>query len=426
MELELDPLQAEAIALCCDMTKRVVAVTGPAGTGKTTILRQVYQALVEHGYKVGLCSPTGKAAKRIYELTGIDAMTIHRMLEYSHPGEADPKTGKVPGYSFPKRRRDYPLDFDVVLGDEYAMVNQDVHRNLFDALPNGGCIRLFGDNNQLQPIEEDKRMEGQPSAFMNILNNDKFERVVLKTVFRQGSDSGILLNANNLLKGRMPTRNEQWEQKITDQPVRELTDYVMECLDGGLADFSTPEHQIIVPQNTSWVGTRKLNALLQGLFFNEEKPSMQVPRASWVDGEDGKGSDIKMYVGDKVMFTRNNYDLGVFNGEQGNIIEIDDEYGEILVDFGDREQAIPPIQMVMNRHGGTSQIDPRKDLDLAYAVTTHKCQGSEYKRVVYIMNKSNLYMLGRRNFYTAITRAKEHVMIFADQRGLSAGVYKRG
>jgi exodeoxyribonuclease V alpha subunit len=311
--------------------------------------------------------------------------------------------------------------------DEAAMINWEIHRTLFDALPNGGRIRLFGDNNQLKPIEEDKALNEAPSPFMTLLANEKFVRVTLKTVFRQGADSGILLNANNILRSRVPTKNAQWDQKITDQPVQELVAYVKRTREEGVADFSGITDQIIVPQNTSWVGTRKLNALLQGLFFNEHDPCMLVPRRSWVEGIGGeKGGDIKMHVGDKVMFTTNNYDLGIFNGEAGRIIEIDAEYGEIVVDFGDREQAIPPIQMITNSYGGTSTIDPRKDLDLAYAVTTHKCQGSEFRRVVYIMNKSNMFMLTRANFYTAITRAKQHVYVIADQRGFSAGVYKRG
>lgn len=432
-EIILDPLQQAAVDAACDVDKRVVAITGPAGTGKTTLLRKSFDALIAHGYRGALCAPTGKAAKRIYEATGIEACTIHRLLEYSHPGDPDPKTGKAIGYSAPSRTRSNPLELDFVFADEYAMVGHDLHRNLFDALPNHGRVCVFGDNNQLAPIEEDKTLDGQPSPFMNLLANDKFTSVKLETVFRQGADSGILLNANNLLKSRMPTKNDQWDMKITDQPVNVLTDHVLESLtldpdDPLFGDFSKPQWQIIVPQNTSWVGSRKLNTVLQHQFFGgSDDKAMLVPRRPWIEGIGGiKGGDMKMYVGDKVMYTSNNYDLGIFNGETGNIINMDLEYGEITVDFGDREQTIPPVMMVMNRHGGTSTIDPRKDLDLAYAVTTHKVQGSEYKRIVYIMNKSNLYMLTRRNFYTAITRAKEHVTIIADQRGLASGVYKKG
>jgi exodeoxyribonuclease V alpha subunit len=429
--LEFHPLQQEAIDAACDISNRVVGVAGPAGTGKTTILKMIYHSLKAAGYNVVLCSPTGKAAKRIYEATGIEAMTIHRLLKYSHPGDPDPKTGKPMGISMPKYCRAYPIGSDdgilpdVVLADEYAMVNHEVHRNLFDALPSGCSIRVFGDNNQLAPIEEDKRLAGKPSPFQEILANAKFKNVILEMVFRQGQDSGILANANGLLKSRMPTKNEQWTQKITDQPVEALKEYIFECEENGIS-FRGIENQIIVPQNKSWVGTGKLNTMIQGLFHNRTEPCLHVPRKDWVEGDDGKkGSTIRMFVGDKVIFTSNNYDLGIFNGETGIVIEIDDDTGEIVVDFGDREQAIPPIMLVQNRYGSMSQIDPRKDLDLAYAITTHKSQGSEYKYVVYILNKSNLWSINRRNTYTAITRAREHVHLIADQKGLHQGVYKK-
>lgn len=424
--MELDPKQLEAIEACCDTSKRVVAVSGAAGTGKTTILKQVYQKLTDAGYSVALCSPTGKAAKRIYEATGIDAMTIHRLLEFSHPGDPDPKSGKPLGVSIPRRDRMNRLEYDVILADEYAMVTQDIHRCLFDALPGGGCIRMFGDDNQLAPVEEDKRLQEEPSAFLKILNDKKnFTSVVLETVHRQGVDSGILLNANLILRSRMPSKNEQWSMKTTDKPTDVLREYILEQANEGVS-FADIENQLLVPQNTSWVGTRKLNTMIQGLFQNEQDPCLWVDRKPWVEGEGGiKGGKIRMYKGDKVICTSNLYDLGVFNGETGRIIEINEETGEIIVDFGDREQSFPPLLMVQNSRGTFSSIDPRKELDLAYAITTHKSQGSEFKRVIYILNKSNMYMISRRNFYTAITRAKEHVFLICDQKGLSQAIYKK-
>ena len=432
MTITFDPLQQEAIDECCDIANRLVCVTGPAGTGKTLLLKTVYEQLTAHGYRVALCSPTGKAAKRIFESTGIPASTIHRLLEFTHPGEIDPKTGKPEGISVPRRTRSNPLDFDVVLADEYAMVNQEVHRSLLEALPTGAVVRMFGDDNQLAPIEEyQKRGEkAGPSAFQEMLRNPKLKSVKLEVVFRQGADSGILMNATNLLRSRMPVKNDQWSQHITDQPVEALTDYIMEMLEEGV-DFSSTQHQIIVPQRVkSWVGCDKLNPLIQGMFFNETESTsptyMMVPRKdTWSAGSSRPSPDIRMFEGDKVIFNSNNPDLGIFNGEVGKIIELDPDVGAIIVDFGDREQEIPPMQEVLNRFGKTSTIDPRKDLDLAYAITTHKCQGSEYSHVVYILNKSNLFMINRRNFYTAVTRAKEHVHLIADQKGLSAGVYKR-
>jgi exodeoxyribonuclease V alpha subunit len=425
-EITLDAKQEEAVNLCCDITKRVAAITGAAGSGKTTVLRKIHKALTEAGYSVVLCSPTGKAAKRIYEVTGIEAITIHRLLEYTHPGEPDPKTGKPVQFSYPKRTRSNPLEnVDVVLADEYAMVNNDVHRSLFDALPNGACVRVFGDNNQLPPIEEKKhRDDPDPISPFNMLLQ-KFPSVVLDTVHRQGADSGILLNLQAILRGRMPTRNAQWDMSFTDKPVDTLRDLILDGIDNG-HDFTSIENQILTPQNTTWVGTVKLNAMIQSLFRTRLDPAVLIPRHAWVKGEgDEKGGLIRMYQNDKVIITQNMYDLHVFNGETGRIIEITHE-DELILDLGDREVTIPPVLMVLNRYGKIVEVDPRKNVDLAYAITTHKSQGSEYKRVIYMLNKSTVYMQNRKNFYTATSRGREHVHIITDQRSIQQSIHKQG
>lgn len=426
-EVQLDPLQQEAVASACNIENRVVVITGPAGTGKTTILKKVYDILTEHGYRVALTSPTGKAAKRIYEATGITATTMHRLLEYSHPGDPDPKTGKPMGVSVPRRNRQNQLEYDVVLGDEYAMVNEELHRALFDALPSGGVVRCFGDDNQLAPIEEDKNYTG-PSPFQRLLddNSGKFKVVRLETVFRQGKDSGILMNCMNILKGRYPTKNEQWSMEITAMAVDALKQRVFAERENGF-EYDTIENQIIVPQNKSNVGTISINQILQGMYHSYSEPHMALERKSWVVAPDGtKGGNLQVFKGDKVVITDNLYDLSVFNGETGVIIEMELETGEIVIDFGDREQAIPPVLMVQNRHGSLSSIDPRKSIDLAYALTTHKTQGSEYKRGIYIINRSNSFMLSRRNFYTAVSRFKQHVHVIADQPGLARAIQNKG
>lgn len=426
-EIILDSKQQLAIEACCDTKNRVVGVTGAAGTGKTTILEATYKALVAAGYRVVLCSPTGKAAKRIYEVTGIEALTIHRLLEYTHPGEPDPKTGKTVQFSIPRRTRSNPIEYDVVLGDEYAMVPWEVHRSLFDALPNGACIRAFGDANQLSPIEEDKSNKDGPSPFQELLRNPKLMSIELDQVHRQGKDSGILLNLQAVLKGRMPTRNDQWAMDITDQPVKKLQDIILESLDDDGIDWTSTRNQILTPQNTSWVGTVKLNTMIQGMYHNRTSHGIPVPRHNWSKYRDDETDTptIRMHVGDKVIITRNMYDLHVFNGESGKIIEITEDH-EIVIDFGDREQAIPPVMMVMNRFGKTVEIDPRKDIDLGYAITVHKAQGSEYDNLIYVLNKSTFFMQNRRNFYTATSRGKKHVRIITDQRSLSGSLYKQG
>jgi exodeoxyribonuclease V alpha subunit len=236
---------------------------------------------------------------------------------------------------------------------------------------------------------------------------------VLDTVHRQGKDSGILLNLQAILRGRMPTRNDQWSMHFTEQPVNSLRDYILDSAEEGV-DFTSVDNQILTPQNTSWVGTVKLNTMIQSLFHNRMDPAVMVPRHNWVKGEgDEKGGSIRMFVGDKVIITRNMYDLNVFNGESGKIIEINDG-------------AIPPILMVQNRYGKIIEVDPRKDIDLGYAITTHKSQGSEYKRLVYVLNKSTGYMQNKRNIYTACSRGREHVHIITDQRSLHTSNSKSG
>lgn len=423
-EITLDPVQQEAVAQCCNITNRIVVVTGPAGCGKTTILKMAYNAMVEAGYRVVLCAPTGKAAKRIKEVTGIEASTIHRLLEYTHPGEPDPKTGKPVEFSYPRRTRSNPLEYDVVFADEYAMVAEEEHRNLIAALPNAGVLRAFGDDNQLAPIEEGKDWNAppEPSSFQQLMK--KFPTARLQTVYRQGKDSGILLNLHQILRGAMPAKNSQWSMQFTDQPVNALKDYVLEMQEEGI-DFAGPENQIITVQNKSWVGTIKLNMVLQNLLQEGSTRFLMVPRNRWVEGVGGeKGAPIRMYVGDKVIATRNMYDLDIMNGETGKLIEITPD-GELVIDFGDKERVVPPLLSVMNKYGKIVEVDPRKDIDLGYAITTHKSQGSEFKRVIYILNKSTMFMQRRRNFYTACSRGREHVHIITDQRSLSVSLSKR-
>lgn len=413
---EFDEQQIKAISLCLDTTLRMVAVSGPAGTGKTSIMRVAYDKLVDAGHNVVLCAPTGKAAKRIHEATGIPAMTIHRLLEYPHPGERDEKTGKPLRTTDPKRFRGNPIEYNIVLCDEYAMVNTLVHRNLVDALPPGGCIRCFGDINQLQPIESGSHARGKPSPFREIL--DKFKSVELETIHRQGEGSGIVHNGQKILQGRVPKRLDDFALFVTDVPTERLDELIY---DGSL-DPSRLDHQVIVLQNKDWVGAYKLSVWLQKRIWNDRKsdhPWLDVPRNKWAENQ-----PIRIRPGDKVIWTQNDYDLVIFNGETG-IVEDTNEFGEIDINFGDRVVTVPPSKQVETRSGTLVEVDPRMNIDLAYAITTHKSQGSEYMVVAYVMNKSNQAMQCRPNFYTAVTRARERVYVVSDLRSLQGSVNKK-
>ena len=406
-----DATQIEAIERCCDIstTNRIVPVTGQAGTGKTSILQQVYHSLTDAGHRVALCAPTGKAAKRITEVTGIVAVTNHRLLEYPHPGERDPKTGQTLLTTEPKRDRRNPLEYDVVCCDEYAMVNLEVHRNLMDALP-VGCFRLFGDVNQLPPIEQDKRRMKQPSPFKKAL--ELFDGVVLKTIHRQDEGSGIVENGAAILRGRIPRRNAEWSMSVTNKPIDALREQAADT------DYSQPHNQVITPTRKTWIGTAKLNAMLQTIYRPEADGWLPLPRHTWAVDKDTFVRD-----GDKVLWTENDYNLEIFNGETGIVCDADQEAEVFSIDFGDRTVEIPPVAFYEYK-GVERSYDPRKRVDLAYAITTHKSQGSEYDAVCYVLNKSASFMQNRNNFYTATMRARNHVHLIADQRSLSLSTYK--
>jgi len=419
------------------MAARIVPVTGVAGTGKTTIMREVYNKLREGGYGVVLCAPTGKAAKRIQEATGIPAQTIHRLLEYPHPGERDAETGKALSTTDPKRDKRNPLWHHVVLADEYAMVNREIHRNLIDALPPGGRICMFGDVNQLKPIEQG-RLQMMESPFEAALR--KFDGVVLTQIHRQADGSTITTNGARILAGRMPLRAPDFDMRFTTEPVHTVEQYVMEMLDAGV-NYGTNGAQMISPTSKSWVGTYKLSLLMQALLNPLPRSErIRLPREKWQADK-----PISVGVGDKVIWTENNYDLRnpweryedeemthyiptppekiIMNGESGVVVEIAD--GEMIrIDLGDRIVDVPPSLTVDSRRGYV-EIDPRKTIDLAYCITTHKAQGSEWPHVTYVMNKSTYYMQSRHNLYTGVSRAAKHCCIVTDQRSLMYALQQR-
>ena len=413
---ELDATQLEAVEACCNIKRRIVAVTGAAGTGKTTILQNVYRTLYKQGFKVALCAPTGKAAKRITEATGIKAYTIHRLLEYPHPGERDEKTGKTLISTDPKRDRNHPLEYLVVICDEYAMVNIEVHRNLLDALPNGGVIRMFGDANQLQPIETNKKLQAQPSSFIKML--EKFDGIKLDTIYRQADGSNIISNGIRIISGNMPAKTKDFDIKITQKPVQTILDFIQDNLIEEI-DYGSVNNQIISCTKSGWIGTESLNAAIQQLLQPSGNNYTIIDRHEWSNIE-----EQRIYIGDKVIFTVNNYPLEIFNGETGIVTKFLDD-GSISVDFGDKTISIP-VSLEMQGRYGVYYKNPQKDLDLAYVITTHKAQGSEYDRICYVMNKSRSFLLNRKNFYTGISRARTHVTVISDSASINSSLYKRG
>ena len=365
-------------------------------------------------YRTSTASSTIRIAKWYYAL--LQARQRNESRRYPHPGEVNQKTGKPLVTTDPKKDRNNPIEFKTVLCDEYAMVNVEVHRNLLDALPNGGVIRMFGDANQLQPIESNKRLQKEPSSFLKML--DKFNGIRLETIHRQADDSNIISNGGRIITGQIPLRKEDFALKFTDTPVETVLDFIQDNLADEI-DYGTIHNQIISPTKVGWVGTEALNAAIQQLLQPSTKPYVTVERQKWSNVE-----EQRIYIGDKVIYTVNCYPLEVFNGETGVVTEFRDN-GDITIDFGDKDITVPVSLEMQGRHG-TYFMNPQKDLDLAYVITTHKCQGSEYDRICYVMNRSRSFLLNRKNFYTAISRARTHVTVISDQQALNLSLAKKG
>jgi exodeoxyribonuclease V alpha subunit len=441
MEITLDPRQQDAVAMCLDATKRIVAVTGAAGTGKTTIIRSVARRLQRERKTFVLCAPTGKAARRITQATGLEAVTVHRLLEYPRPGERDPETGKPLATSEPKRDHKTPLEYDVVIADEYMMVGQELDRNLVDALGRGRLL-VFGDVNQLAPIEPNKREDDAVLApFQRHLARNS---ATLEHVFRQEEGSGILEAANTIRKGMLPRQYDDFKIAFSSSPVKSIIGYCTNARAAGVS-FGDVHNQIIVSSKKTWVGTAALNVALRRFYNPDPDFELELPRYKW-----DEANRLRVAVGDKVVCTENTYDMrdyeqryGEFNdkgvpvistfrevppqcymlnGDTGIVLDIHDD-GSLDIDMGDRIVQVPASYAEYNWSKDTVfDIDPRKRIDLAYALTTHKCQGSEYDRVVYIMNKSVSFMICKENFYTAVTRARKSVLVITDQPSLGRAV----
>lgn len=418
-ELTLDSLQEQAIELCSktDNAHRLVGVTGQAGTGKTTIMENVHAGFKAAGHDVALAAPTGKAAKRISEATGIPATTLHRLLEFTHPGDPHPDTGKVTGISAPRRNPNSPLSQSVILVDEASMINKQLWRDLMDALPQGAVVRCFGDVNQLPPIEEDYS-DKSPSPFQKLLKD--FKSVMLSNIYRQGEGSGIVKNGHRILNGMMPVAWDDFKLLWT-QPTGPMSAVGrLETLvkESGI-NFNSLDNQIITPINKSWIGQYELNIMLQQLIQKEKMfDAIMLPRPRWE-----KDKTCMLVPGDKVIWRKNDYELEIYNGETGLVVDIVNDI--INIDFSDRIVGIPPWVEYTTADGDVKGYDPREQIDLAYAVTTHKSQGSEYINSVYVIDRSSYSMHHRNNFYTAVTRARTTAYVIGDQRSVQQSVVQK-
>lgn len=434
--MQLGTQQLKAIEYATDLRRRVVSVSGPAGSGKTTIIKKAVQSLQNAGRRVALAAPTGRAARRISEATGYAAKTIHKLLEYGKP-ELDDDTGLPKEGTFPARDNENPLGYHDVIVDEYAMVNESLHRDLMDALPSGARLLAFGDVEQLPPIEPYEYDGIDHSPFQQLLKLPS--GVVLDTVYRQDRDSGLYMNATRIRSGKPPTKTSDFGIKLSETPIREVLNLVK-----AVPGYDTLDKQVIVPTKKQELGTHTLNQVIQAAIGPKSPIREVLPRDKWEEKY-----SIQVCPGDKVICHENIYDMRDFferyttwngdspdwksyipcpecftilNGEVGTIEDILPD-GSLQIRLYDRLVQMPASYREYSaRYDRMYVRDPRKKIDLAYAITTHKMQGSECDEVTYVIHRSIGWALNRNNIYTAVTRARNAVTLITDSQSLQSAV----
>jgi len=383
MGLSLAERQREALLTALE--KRVLIITGGPGTGKTTIVRGIVYACEALGLEVCLAAPTGRAAKRLAEATGREAKTIHRLLEFS------PARGDF------TRHQDNPLTADMVIIDETSMVDLILMNHLLKAIPNHASLVLVGDVHQLPSV-------GAGSVLADLIQSGAVAVIELNEIFRQAQASLIVLNAHRIQRGVFPylpqAREEPTDfyfiEKEDPQEILELIqDLCLRRIPQHFGFHPRDEIQVLCPMHKGIIGASNLNSTLQNLL-NPNGPEL------------ASGSRI-FRVRDKVMQVRNNYEKEVFNGDIGWIERIDREDGQVVVRFEDRSVAYD-----------FGELD---ELTLAYAISVHKSQGSEYPAVVMPLLMQHYVLLQRNLLYTAITRAKKLVIIIGTKKALGMAVH---
>lgn len=379
--MRLDPSQERAAELI--RTAPFGVVTGGPGTGKSTTLRTALDALDAQGQSYELAAPTGKAAKRMSEVTGRDARTIHRLLEYK------------PGMGWGRNRMN-PLGCDLVVVDEASMLDVELAATLFDAVTDRTRVVLIGDANQLPSV-------GPGRVLADLVESSAVPVARLTTVHRAAAESWVCSNAPLMLEGLPLDLSPRHDFRFVEV---ESADRIPAAV-GKLVQGEFQGAQVLAPQNTGVAGVAALNLALQATLNPPRDGSAEM---SVGEGIEWKLGDTTFRAGDRVIQTKNDYkllsldgqSLGVFNGEVGEVESVDTR--EMIINFGDRRVPYNKGQAMA--------------LDLAYALTVHKSQGSEFPWALCIVHSSHTYMLTRQLVYTAITRAKKGVVIVGDLKGL--------
>jgi exodeoxyribonuclease V alpha subunit len=382
IHVTLGPGQRRAVELSA--YERLAIITGGPGVGKTTIVRAIVAVLESQKQSVCLAAPTGRAAKRLSETTGRDASTLHRLLEF------DPRTADF------QRGQDRPLEVDAVIVDEASMIDLGLMRALLAALPAKARLVVVGDADQLPSV-------GPGAVLRDFIESGVVPCVRLSEIFRQAEASGIVANAHRILHGELPESAGAEEpagdffviqRREAEEAAKLVGELVTSRIPRRFGLDPRRDVQVLTPMHRGPAGTAALNQLLQQLL-NPEGPALEA-----------RGQ--KLRLGDKVLQTRNDYDHEVFNGDVGVIVNVDTEAQKLSVRFDSGEVEYE-----------ASELDA---LTLAYAMSVHKSQGSEYPAVVVLLLTAHFVMLSRSLLYTAVTRARKLGVLVADPRALALAV----
>jgi exodeoxyribonuclease V alpha subunit len=385
MGVQLADKQRDAISRA--VRDKILVVTGGPGTGKTTIVRGILEVFAAKGLRCALCAPTGRAAKRLTETTGREAKTIHRLLEF------DPALG---GF---KRDHVKPLDLDLLVVDEASMVDVVLMYQLVKAVPAHACLVLVGDVDQLPSV-------GPGTVLADLIASRQVPVVRLTEIFRQAGQSWIVRAAHAVKQGELPESAPAGQgdfyfvEAVTPEAV---VDRILVMLRNRIpAKFGLDplrDVQVLTPMNRTPLGAEVLNQRLQEV--------LNPPRGGPVVERFG----CKFRVGDKVLQTQNNYDKEVFNGDIGRITHIDETERELVVEYDGKP--------VVYDFGELDEIS------LAFALTIHKSQGSEYPAVLVPLHTQHFVMLQRNLLYTGLTRGKKLVVVVGSRKALEMAVQRQ-
>ena len=386
--LRYAPLQVRAISGA--VNNAVFLLTGGPGTGKTTVVRAIIRIFESMGLRISLCAPTGRAAKRMSETAGMEAKTIHRMLEMEYGDDGE--------LHFQKNEND-PLESDVIVVDEASMVDMDIMYSLLLAMKSSARLIMIGDSNQLPPV-------GAGYIFRDILMSDRYTSVCLSQIFRQAEESYIVVNAHAINNGEymeMTQRDGDFFFLRREDDAATVKTIIGLCRERLPKKYDVSVFdgiQVISPSRKGEAGTELLNIQLQKAV-NPQSPEKR----------EMKMRESVFREGDKVMQIKNNYDIpwkkygvdgtGIFNGDIGIIKKIDKHAEKLTVEF-DEKVAEYDFSMAT-------------ELELAYAITVHKSQGSEYPIVIIPLYRYTPRLLTRNLLYTAVTRAQKMIILVGDE-----------